>query len=429
MGISNNEFTELIKKVRDVQSKINVSNSSDDIYFSDIVHAFEHEVVANSVNEASLRFSNDIPRPSKKKVVSKTDYTHDEHTGLPSHHVHVDDHHNIRVNAFDEVPTGNKKAKFRPKAHTAEYRHAIKVKKQLLAKLSEKGRSVADCFIALDSDRDGLITPRDMRKGLMMNLGVQLSKNDLKCLVDHVVERPNGVTYQEFAHALQCDDKYHGYANDKDGSGGGGLLEGPVAAAVGVDAVKRWTGRKEHRGQLSSALTATGTLSIGSQYADPHGVGVIGGTLTAREHASNIAKSTQMSAKERLANKIATQVGTHIRQRDKLLSETFIDMDLNQHGSLSYGELRSGLDRVGVHLNNDDFALLVSQLDKDNNGRVEFVEFARCVKADVRTKLEPERMIGPTLDKNGHPIRVGMSLTTTGKFVFIIILFFNMIWF
>ena len=52
-----------------------------------------------------------------------------------------------------------------------------------------------------------------------MNLGVQLSKNDLQCLVEHTVERPNGITYQEFVHALTRDDKYHGYANDKDGTG------------------------------------------------------------------------------------------------------------------------------------------------------------------------------------------------------------------
>ena len=290
MGITTSEFQALVHQVRNVQSSVNAPSSGDDIYFSDIVHAFEHEVDLNQpTNDMSLNFSPDQKRPTGLKYVSSdvtSHHAHDDATGLPEHHVAVDDHHHRRVNKFDEVPTGKDKSLFRPRPHTAAYRRAIKVKQGLLRKLSEKGRTVADCFIALDSNRDGLITPKDMRKGLMMNLGVQLSKSDLQCLVDHTVERPQGVTYQEFVHALTRDDKYHGYANDKDGTGGGGLLEGPVAAAVGVEAVKHWTGRKEHRGQLSSAMTAKGTVSIGSQYADPHGVGVIGGTLSAREHAA-----------------------------------------------------------------------------------------------------------------------------------------------
>ena len=42
---------------------------------------------------------------------------------------------------------------------------------------------------------------------------------------------------------------------------GSRLRQPPNPAAVGADAVKRWTGRREHRGQLSSAMTARGTLS------------------------------------------------------------------------------------------------------------------------------------------------------------------------
>ena len=112
-------------------------------------------------------------------------------------------------------------------------------------------------------------------------------------------------------------------------------------------------------------------MSIGSQYADPHGVGVIGGNVSAREYAANKAKLEQSTASERRAHKIATQVGTHVRQRAKHLAETFVDMDLQQHGSLSYSELRSGLDRIGVHLNNDDYGLLISELDKNGDGKIE----------------------------------------------------------
>ena len=121
------------------------------------------------------------------------------------------------------------------------------------------------------------------------------------------------------------------------------------------------------------------------------------------------AKTEQLSAEARKANTILAQVGMHVRQRDKLLSETFVDMDLNQHGSLSYQELRGGLDRIGVHLNNDDYSLLLSKVDADNNGRVEFQEFAQAVKADVRDTAAPTPMTGPVLGTDGQPIRVGES--------------------
>ena len=40
-----------------------------------------------------------------------------------------------------------------------------------MRKLDEKGRTIADAFIALDANRDGLINKDSMRRGLMMNLG------------------------------------------------------------------------------------------------------------------------------------------------------------------------------------------------------------------------------------------------------------------
>jgi Ca2+-binding EF-hand superfamily protein len=382
MSVSKDEFKTLMVTVQNVQRSVNAPPSGDDIYFSDLVHAFEREISPmDSQDFASLDFSNDHPRYNEPTDDHKRGYIHDEVTGLPSQMVHVE--HHKKNNAFDELPQGKDKSKFRPTPHTSEYRKSIRLKSQLLAKLEEKGRSVADAFIALDSDRDGLVTNSDMRRGLMMNLGVQLSKTDLQCLVDHTVERENGITYQEFAHALQRDDKYHGYANDAKGSGGGGILEGPIAAAVGIDAVKHWTGRKEHRGQLSSAMTAKGTVSIGAQYADPHGVGVVGGNTSALEASATKAKQQQAGKQERRGNLIAARVGEHIRQRAHHVSDTFLDMDLQQHGSLSYVELRQGLDRIGVHLENDDFGLLINQLDKNGDGRVEFDEFARLVTVFV----------------------------------------------
>ena len=112
MGVSQNEFSELIHTVRAIQSNVNAPSSGDDIYFSDLVHAFEHEVTSTSHNDQSLDFTNDHPLPNKKRAVSKKGYVHDAHTGLPSHQVHVDDNHH-RLNPFDEIPQGKDKSTFR----------------------------------------------------------------------------------------------------------------------------------------------------------------------------------------------------------------------------------------------------------------------------------------------------------------------------
>ena len=44
MAISNQEFSTLMKTVRNVQRNVNAPPSGDDVYFSDLVHAFEREI-------------------------------------------------------------------------------------------------------------------------------------------------------------------------------------------------------------------------------------------------------------------------------------------------------------------------------------------------------------------------------------------------
>ena len=408
MSMSDREFNTLMDSVQAVQQSANVVGTGDDVYFSDLVHVFEREPSqqdppANSIDMRHIAGSVGNPPPA-------TGVLYDGATGLPSHFTHVE--HKRGVDPWAETPQPG--VRTRPKPHTDEQRRAIRLKQELLGKLAEKGRSVADAFLSLDSDRDGMITQRDMRKGLMMNLGLQLAKDDLTCLVEHAIPPGReGITYQEFASTLKQDDRYHAYMNDKDGSGGGGMLEGPVATVVGIEAAKKWTGRREHRGQLSSAMTARGTVSLGPQYADPHAVGVVGGTPSAAEWAAEVARKNQAGLEARKARKIEETVGEHVRRRTNRLSDTFIDMDMNQHGELSYAELRNGLDRVGVHLSDEDFRIYTRRLDANQNGRIEFEEFARSVKGDVRDDPTPRRMASPPLDKNGNPVRVGMVLTST----------------
>jgi Ca2+-binding EF-hand superfamily protein len=420
MGITDAQFGELMKGVEEAQTSVNAAVGGDDVYFSDLIHVFEKVPSSEGAPMNSFdmgeetRRREDTARRNHQAAHRGSDLVASVvGTGLPDHFTYVDFAHR-KVDPFAETPQPNTQGKRRPRHHSAEERRAIRIKKTLLSKLGEKGKSVSDAFLALDADRDGVVTQRDMKRGLMMGLGIQLAKDELETLVEHTIpSKQEGVTYQEFSSILSQDDAYHAYMNDRLGSGGGGDLEGPVAAAVGADAVKRWTGRREHRGQLSSAMTARGTLSLGPQFANPHAVGVVGGTTSALDWSAQVARDSQPSIEERRGQRIEAEFGEKVRRRTHRVADTFRDMDLNSHGSLSYSELRNGLDRIGVNLSDDDFGILTRRLDKDNDGRVEFEEFAKTVRGDVSHTLKS--MAGPQLDDNGNGIRVGMTLTTTRR--------------
>ena len=144
MGVSDSEFNELLSTVRDVQKNAaSVPTSmgdggdgenggddenggeSNDIYFSDLVHAFEKEVSMSDHTQSLEFWETDHPLHlgNSEEVMTnhehhKRGYVNDEETCLPTHHIHVE--REKRYNPFDELPQGKQKTKFRPKQHTDE---------------------------------------------------------------------------------------------------------------------------------------------------------------------------------------------------------------------------------------------------------------------------------------------------------------------
>ena len=219
---------------------------------------------------------------------------------------------------------------------------------------------------------------------------------------------------QEFVAAFENLDEKHAYSNDKYGSGGGGEVEGPVAAAVGHDVVLKWQGSREHRGQLSRSLTARGSTKMGPQYSFG---GKIENVESARKTAiDKVAKETPGKAARR-GRALVLQIGERLSQKRSDVRKIFIDMDAHKHGSLSYKEFRKGLDVAGVHMSDDDFKLVVKQVDPAGDGRIEYVDFAQTVKGDQRhpddLTLSPQKTHIAT--KDGKPIRVGMVMTNSSR--------------
>ena len=188
IGITDAQFGELMNGVQEAQESAGAPVGGDDIYFSDLIHVFEKipSMEGAPINSFDMgeetRKREDTLRRKHQAITSESGVMKSaDGAALPGHFMHVDFSHQ-RLDPFAETPAPKTQGRRRPQPHTSEERRAIRIKKTLLGKLEEKGKSISDAFIALDADRDGMITQHDMRRGLMMGLGIQLAKDELRLL-------------------------------------------------------------------------------------------------------------------------------------------------------------------------------------------------------------------------------------------------------
>ena len=77
------------------------------------------------------------------------------------------------LNRNADIQYEGSKGLMRPAPLSQEERDVIEMKKIVLQKLYERGKSTTNAFLDLDSDRDGIVTQNDLRKGLQQRLGIQ----------------------------------------------------------------------------------------------------------------------------------------------------------------------------------------------------------------------------------------------------------------
>ena len=118
---------------------------------------------------------------------------------------------------------------------------------------------------------------------------------------------------------------------------------------------------------------------MGPQYSST-GIGQVG--LTARQAAAAKAALSAPSKEDRRRRVLIAKFSEKISHKREDLHNTFVKMDVDRHGSLSYREFRQGLDNAGVHLSDTDFLIVAKEIDPLGDGRINFVDFARAIKCD-----------------------------------------------
>ncbi|KAK3091420.1 hypothetical protein FSP39_019771 [Pinctada imbricata] len=70
----------------------------------------------------------------------------------------------------------------------------------------------------------------------------------------------------------------------------------------------------------------------------------------------------------------------------KGLGRIFRIMDKDRSHTLSYDELRNGLHRYGLYLDDDTVKKLYRDLDKDGSGKIDFEEFLSAIKGPMNAR-------------------------------------------
>ena len=272
----------------------------------------------------------------------------------------------------------------------ASSRKVAKAQSALREKLDSLGLTPQDVFLRLDVAKDGFIPGSQLRSGLRQ-IGIQLPSDQVDTLVNALTSTEKGapvadqVNLEHFVASV--NDKAHAYSN---GWGdGGGHSEGPLAHNVGSNVAQAWESsgvRREHRGQLSIALTGAGSplkSGVRRHVAAPPGDGgwlahaTAGGT-GAQAQGGSLAAS--LTADQRRTRAMLRRINGRLDQHRSTMRGHFMELDQKRRGFITYDQFRNQLGRLGVDMQDGEFKLLTGRIDKNGDGRISYNEFARSMK-------------------------------------------------
>ena len=193
-----------------------------------------------------------------------------------------------------------------------------RVKDQLRQKFRQHNVNLETAFSAFDRNRDGIISPDEMRQGLN-SLNINLSYNDIDDLIRHMDQRGNGrIEYREFARTFG--------SSPAGGAGaGGGYGAQPSGGGYG---------------------------SVGVGGPKPAG------------HSS-------------LSREVIADLKNKFRQHNIDLHQAFAAFDANNDGIIDRQEMRRGLNALAIRLSDRDVDDIINHFDTDGNGRIQYAEFIR----------------------------------------------------
>ena len=218
--------------------------------------------------------------------------------------------------------------------------------KKIANKVDARKKNIGHVFRELDQDKSGALEPAEFKLALKQCLGIDLEQADFDRLMACLDRDGDGVIdYHEFVGDMADIDHRVGH-----------ILGDPRA---------------------QQKIMA----SVFKKGAD----------APRQERVKNTSKR-MFKTKEELLNFIATK----IHDKSKHIRKVYRSFDEDKNGLVSNKEFRFGLKQLGIDLQDEDFAMLISIIDADGNGHVNYQEFVEY------TKFLDEQHGGFVGDPNGQ---------------------------
>ena len=173
---------------------------------------------------------------------------------------------------------------------------------------------------------------------------------------------------------------------------------------------------KEFLRELTQPPTAPTPRAKATTFLTPK-VGQAGDVSSSNHTLAGIAKERE---KNQGYQQYLDRVRDKVSGKSSHLTKVFRSFDKDHDGTLDYNELREGLASIGAEPTPAEFNALISDLDTDRNGIIEFEEFAQRIRThDIDTNVVKEYQADPYRFKyamNEHRRKgraTGLELLTT----------------
>ena len=186
IDFSDNEYSTFLRQIERTGSD-QPQMHQNDVYYTDLLHAFEESTVASSASTSKGKKRTGVSRKYLKNWtdldLSDDSYKKFHEQAQPIDHI---EQATNELNRHADIQFKGSKGLMRPPPLSQEEREVNRMKKLVLQKLYERGKSTTNAFLDLDSDRDGIVTQDDLRKGLKQRLGIPLRAEQVDLLSRHL---------------------------------------------------------------------------------------------------------------------------------------------------------------------------------------------------------------------------------------------------
>jgi len=215
-------------------------------------------------------------------------------------------------------------------------------------KMAEHNVNLTDMFLALDKDRSGQITAKELQASLAQ-MQVHMSMTEIASLMMSFDEDFNGrISYSEFLQWMrQWGEEQTGLQWDQQ-------KVDPRPDTAAIDAVQRKAAQAFEEDRIERLKTAKADTTY-----------------------------------EQLIKKIAEAIS----EQQLKLRKIFNKHDKNKNGSLNKEEFRSAMQDLGYNFSQEQIDAMYQHFDVDGNGKVNFWEFVRALgtEDDEQAPMTPSR--------------------------------------